>query len=33
MMGAFVNLSVVLDNHEQLQDSLTILGLLHLIIS
>ena len=32
-MGAFVDFSVVLDNHEQLQGRLAILGLLCLGIS
>ena len=27
MIGAFINFSVVFDNHEQLQDCLAILGL------
>ena len=33
MMGVFVDLSVVLDDHEQLQGCLAILGLLHLVVS
>ena len=33
MMSVFVNLSVVLDNHKQLQGCLAIFGLLHLVIS
>ena len=33
MIGAFVNLSVVFDNHEQLQDCLAIFGLFHLVVS
>ena len=33
MMSVFINLSVVFDNHEQLQDYLPILGLSHLVIS
>ena len=33
MMDAFVDLSVVFDNYEQLQGCLAILGLLHLVIS
>ena len=32
-MGAFVNLSVVLDNHKQFQGCLAIFGLLHLGVS
>ena len=33
VMGVFVNLSMVLDNHEQLQGCLAIFGLSHLGIS
>ena len=33
LMGAFVDLSMILDNYEQLQGCLAILGLLHLVIS
>ena len=33
MMGVFVNSSMVLDNHEQLQGCLAILGLFHFGVS
>ena len=33
MMGVFVNLSMVFDNHEQLQGCLAIFRLLHLDVS
>ena len=33
MMSVVIDLSVVFNNHEQLQDCLTILGLLHLVVS